>query len=76
MPPQLEGELVNDRIPGTSYDNPILYRDHKIYLAELSFPECRWVWSHVDYDGPEDKRAGYGPTQQSCIDAIDETLDE
>ena len=27
---------------------------------------------HEDYDGPEDRRAGYGRTQQECKDAVDE----
>jgi hypothetical protein len=30
-----------------------------------------WVFSHNDYDGPEDNRCGYGTTKENCMRQID-----
>ena len=53
---------MNDRIPGTTWDNPIWYRDKwRIYASWSNFVNYEYV--HDDYDGAEDShdnRCGYG----------------
>lgn len=60
---------MNDRIPGSNYYNPIWYKDYRIHLDDNPFG---WAFVHKDYDEPEDKRAGYGKSEQDCKDQIDE----
>lgn len=73
---------MNDRLPGTTYDNPIWYKSKwKIYTDDNPFG---FAYVHDDYDptpnnpgdGPSDHRAGYGKTVQECKDQIDEYLEE
>lgn len=59
---------------------PINYRG---YTIERSTPApipswklFQWTWSHVDYDGPGDRRIGQAATIEDCVDAIDEQEDE
>jgi hypothetical protein len=50
---------------------PVIYRDFEIW------PDENWgfMWSHVDYDGPEDHRIGTGDTVGDCKVKIDEYLE-
>lgn len=67
---------MNDRIPGSSYDNPIWYRERwRIYISDHDFDErINFQFVHDDFDGAEDSgdhRCGYGDTEQSCKEQID-----
>lgn len=73
---------MSDRIPGTTYDNPIEYRGYKIFLSDYGYAAARWEYAHDDYDGapvnsgegPADHRCGFGPSVEDCkaeIDAIE-----
>ena len=69
---------MNDRIPGTTYDNPIWYRDKwRIYASWSNFVNYEYV--HDDYDGAEDShdnRCGYGESIEACKAEIDERFYE
>lgn len=65
---------MSDRIPGSSYSNPIWYREHwRIYVYE---PGWHWMLSyafvHDDYDGEGDPRHGHGATVEACQREIDQ----
>lgn len=64
---------MNDRIAGTTWDNPIWYRGFRIYKSWSGF--VNWEYVHDDYDGAEDardNRCGYGQTIDECKAEIDE----
>jgi len=64
---------MNDRIPGTTWDNPIWYRDKwRIYIGYWTAYE----YVHDDYDGDEDNRCGYGESVEACKAEIDERFYE
>ena len=69
---------MNDRIPGTTWDNPIWYRDKwRIYVSWSEFVNYEYV--HDDYDGAEDSRdnrCGYGKSIEACKAEIDERFYE
>lgn len=67
---------MSDRLPGSSWDNPIWYRGYRIYPGE---PETSHKFSiaycHDDYDGAEDAndgRAGYAPSIAEAKQDIDD----
>lgn len=65
---------MNDRIPGTTYGNPIWYRDKwRIYIAECG--PYVYTYVHNDYDGDGDNRSGYAHTIEQCKAEIDEKED-
>lgn len=51
--------MANDRLPGTTYDNPIWFGDWRIYLSDHPCKGFEWCYVHKDYDGPEDNRHGF-----------------
>ena len=53
---------MNDRIPGTTWDNPIWYRGFRIYVANHCFVNYEYV--HDDYDGAEARLDRPGPAWQ------------
>ena len=55
-----------------------LYRDFEISRNPYSRPPCSvdWQFVHKDYDGPEDRRFGHGPTLDDCKEQIDEMLED
>ncbi len=64
---------MNDRIPGTTWDNPIWYREWRIHRSDGY--TCKWCYVHDDYDGAEDgndDRYGYCETIEDCKAEIDE----
>lgn len=75
---------MSDRLPGTSYDNPIWYRGYRIHLGPGYTRDSQWQFVHDDYDGapnnpgdgPADHRAGLCETEQDCRNEIDELEDE
>ena len=46
---------MNDRVPGSCWDNPIRYKGYRIYIADL-FPThgYQYEYCHEDYDGAPD----------------------
>jgi len=66
---------MNDRIPGTSYDNPIWYREKwRIYIAECGPYVYQFV--HDDFGGDGDQRHGHGHTIVECKAEIDTLEDD
>ena len=67
---------MNDRIPGTTWDNPIWYRGKwRIYIGDWT----NYEYVHDDYDGAEDScdnRCGYGESVETCKAEIDERFYE
>ena len=63
---------MNDRIPGTTWDNPIWYRDRwRIYLSGEGGPN-EWYYAHDDVDGSseDDFRYGYCESVEACKQEI------
>lgn len=71
---------MNDRIPGSSYDNPVWYGKWRIYLAEPEYgAQFMYQYIHDDYDGAEDARDhrfGYARSVEFAKAAIDEYEEE
>lgn len=65
---------MSDRIPGTSYDNPIRYRGYRVFLGDSGPWSTNWHFVHEDYDGPEDNRCGVCRTVIECRAEIDEQI--
>lgn len=72
---------MSDRLPGTTYDNPIWYRNYRIYLDDCAGTHATgYGFVHDDYDptpmfaddGPSDHRHGFARTVQEARDEIDE----
>lgn len=67
---------MNDRIPGSSYDNPIWYRKYRIYLTTHSrLSGYEYEFCHDDYDGAEDandKRFGLATSIDDAQEKIRE----
>lgn len=59
---------MSDRIPGSSYDNPIWYREKwRIYIGEQGF----YQFVHDDYDGEDDHRCGHTLSIDEAKEEID-----
>ena len=69
---------MSDRIPGTTWDNPIWHRDYRIYIddrAGTSMPGYAFV--HDDYDGADnDHRRGWALTLAEAKAEIDWQIEE
>ena len=64
---------MNDRIPGTTWSNPIWYRDRwRIYLSGMDYPGLEYEYMHDDYDGDSDteNRAGHCESVEACKQEI------
>ena len=76
----MEYLAMNDRIPGTTWDNPIWYRGKwRIYLNNYDVWTEAWTYCHDDYDGAADSgdhRYGYAATEAACKAEIDERFYE
>ena len=62
---------MSDREPGSSYWNPIMYRNYRIYLSDHG----GYSYVHEDYDGAEDghdHRCGMVRTLDEAKAEIDE----
>lgn len=70
---------MSDRLPGSSYDNPIWYREYRIYLSNIyELSGYKWEFVHNDFDGApdgNDRRCGHGKELIDCQQAIDEIED-
>ena len=71
---------MSDRIPGTSWDNPIWHRDYRIYLDDRAGTHrLGYGFTHDDYDGAEDgndHRHGWALTLAEAKAEIDEQIEE
>lgn len=67
---------MNDRIPGSTWDNPIWYKGYRIYIGEPQYGnEFTFAFTHDDFDGApdsKDRRHGYAPTIEAAKAEIDE----
>lgn len=64
---------MNDRIPGTTWDNPIWYRGFRIYLSGEDHHGYEFYYGHDDLDGnSDDERYGYCESVDACKAEIDE----
>lgn len=69
---------MNDRIPGSTYDNPIWYKNKwRIYLSsyDVMYSGYEYVFNHDDYDGAEDagdNRYGFAKSVDDAKEQIDE----
>ncbi len=64
---------MSDRIPGSSWSNPIWHGKWRIYVE--SSPFGNWAFCHDDYDGAEDandNRHGWGKSVDDCKEFIAE----
>lgn len=70
---------MNDRIPGTSYDNPLWYRKYRIYIDSDSPEHFNYTFVHDSYDGAEDahdNRYGHAVSVDDAKAQIDEKEDD
>ncbi len=58
--------------------DPVTYLGYQIYWQPKSIPSSAhdWNWEAIDYDGPEDGRAGTGASIEDCIEQIQDLEDE
>jgi hypothetical protein len=68
---------MSDRIPGSSYDNPIWHGKWRIYLSSYApmGEGYEYVFCHDDYDGAEDagdNRYGFAVSVKDAKNQIDE----
>lgn len=64
---------MSDRIPGSSYSNPIWHGRWRIYVADCG--PYNYAYAHDDYDGADDAgdpRQGYAHTVEKAKAEIDE----
>ena len=67
---------MNDRIPGTTYDNPIWYRGWRIWLNDYIYDGVEFAYQHNDFDGDSsgDDRYGYAQSEIECKAEIDQYM--
>ena len=64
---------MNDRIPGTTWDNPIWYGKFRIWLTDQHPYTHGTAYAYVhDDDDESTDRYGYGQTVEACKAEIDE----
>lgn len=67
---------MNDRLPGSSWDNPIWHRKWRIYVGEPQYGrQFNYAYTHDDYDGAPDAhdgRYGHAASVEEARDLIDE----
>lgn len=70
---------MSDRLPGTSWSNPVWYCRYRIYVGEPQYgQEFAYAFVHDDFDGAldaHDKRCGYAASIEAAKAEIDEMED-
>lgn len=70
---------MNDRIPGTTWDNPIWHKGYRIYLSDLYETHgFEYDYAHDSYDGAPDARdgrCGQAHTVEQAKAEIDERVE-
>lgn len=74
----MECLAMNDRIPGTTWDNPIWYRGWRIYLNDVVYDGVEFTYQHDDFDGnsENDNRYGFAKTEADCKAEIDQWIED
>lgn len=72
---------MSDRLPGSSWSNPIWYRNKwRIYVGEPAYgPQFAYAFTHDDFDGAEDandNRCGHAASIAEAKNTIDEIEDD
>lgn len=68
---------MNDRLPGTTWDNPIIYRGHWHIARLIPIGKYDWGFAHEDWkDDHHDHRYGAGESLDDCQRQIDDMLCE
>lgn len=68
---------MSDKIPGSSWSNPIIYKDWIIAVNSMwPHDQFAYTYTHKDYDGDEDNRYGFGATIEACKQEIDDYENE
>lgn len=71
---------MNDRLPGTTWDNPIWYRGFRIFINDQWFgAHDAYAYVHDDFDGAPDaydNRHGTAATIEDCKTEIDDRFFE
>ncbi len=71
---------MSDRLPGTTWSNPIWHRDYRIYIDDCGGTRRDgFGFAHDDYDGAEDgndDRHGWAPTLVEAKAEIDALIEE
>ena len=71
---------MSDRLPGSSWSNPIWYRDYRIFVDDCAGTRSQgYAFVHDDYDPtpqyaddpPSDNRCGWEPTIDAAKAEID-----
>lgn len=67
---------MSDRLPGSSWDNPIWHGKWRIFLGHPEYGrQFAYEFVHDDYDGApdaNDNRAGHAESVEACREEIDE----
>lgn len=66
---------MNDRLPGTTWGNPIWHGKWRIYLSDCDHPQFQYAYCHDDYDGApdaNDNRCGHASSVEKAKEQIDE----
>ncbi len=75
---------MNDRLPGTTWDNPIWYLSYRIYIDDRAgTSRMGYAFAHDNYDptplhsgdGPSDHRCGWAATIDEAKAEIDMQID-
>lgn len=71
---------MNDRLPGSSFDNPIWHRGYRIFLSDLyEVHGFQYDYVHDSFDGAEDAndhRAGQAHSVEAAKAEIDDKEEE
>jgi hypothetical protein len=71
---------MSDRLPGSCWSNPIMYRDYRIFRDDCAGTHpMGWAFAHDDYDptplyaddGPSDHRHGWARSLEAAKAEID-----
>lgn len=67
---------MNDRIPGTTWDNPIWYRGWRIWLSDYIYDGVEFAYQLNDFDGDSsgDVRYGFAQSEIECKAEIDQYM--
>lgn len=70
---------MNDRLPGSCWDNPVWYKKYRIYLSDLYETHgFQYEYTHDDFDGApdaNDSRWGITHTVEIAKQEIDDRED-
>ena len=75
---------MNDRLPGSSQSNPIIYRNYEIALCHCGGYDVmghgyEYCFAHESYDGAPDSndhRNGHAPTVEAAKREIDAQIED